>query len=408
MSKSSIFANVCFFSLSIFFSTAALAAGAGGGLVRANAPCGGTLHNGQEQRIRHEKPTVDFNQNCTSELQTRTCDNGRFGPWNGTYTHTNCTDEAPPVNNSGLTTGDYVVVEAGAGARDTYYIHFFSCQEPDLLLGQVQCDTLDIFTTTDQGLQGEYFNTQNVVLNRDVYFYKNFSEANACAATGSCSTAVATTPVIGVANPGGNYLVLEEEVTTPVITEVTEVSAVLGASDWDGVVTTFEGKDILGGILTPRLNYSQRAPLDFALNNISPGGTVRVRVTFNTPLVSNESNLDFLSISFNGTESGDVIALPNSSIGSQVIGNLRVGLVDAGFYGTASTGTLHGMWINLANKQGLPITQGQELHELTIEMKVPASFIGGEPVSNDQSVTLGSLDLLAGREVPSPFGSANP
>lgn len=52
--------------------------------------CGSTPHGDTEARTRYESATVPFGEECVSEEQTRTCDNGSFGGWDGSYTAEEC------------------------------------------------------------------------------------------------------------------------------------------------------------------------------------------------------------------------------------------------------------------------------------------------------------------------------
>ncbi len=52
--------------------------------------CGLTPHGGTESRVAYESGNVLFGTSCVSESQTRTCNNGTWGSWSGTYLYTTC------------------------------------------------------------------------------------------------------------------------------------------------------------------------------------------------------------------------------------------------------------------------------------------------------------------------------
>lgn len=56
--------------------------------------CGATAHGQTENRTRFQTSTVPFGSQCVSEIQTRTCNNGVFGSFSGTFTHSSCSVEA--------------------------------------------------------------------------------------------------------------------------------------------------------------------------------------------------------------------------------------------------------------------------------------------------------------------------
>jgi hypothetical protein len=68
-------------------------------------PCGSTPSGQDETRERYAAATVPFGQTCTAETQTRSCDDGVLGDWTGTYTNENCTVD-PPVGCEGGAHGD--------------------------------------------------------------------------------------------------------------------------------------------------------------------------------------------------------------------------------------------------------------------------------------------------------------
>jgi cysteine-rich repeat protein len=97
MHKPSIFANVSFVFLGTLLTVSAvndsaLAIG-GGGSVQANAPCGSVPHGTPEFRQRYHSNTVPSGGRCWAQRQSRTCNNGTFSKWNGTYAYAECRKE---------------------------------------------------------------------------------------------------------------------------------------------------------------------------------------------------------------------------------------------------------------------------------------------------------------------------
>ena len=54
------------------------------------ADCGAIPHGGQESRMRYREAVVPRGSECVSEIQTRTCENGVFTEWTGTFTEESC------------------------------------------------------------------------------------------------------------------------------------------------------------------------------------------------------------------------------------------------------------------------------------------------------------------------------
>jgi hypothetical protein len=59
--------------------------------VDAPASCGDVAHGTSDERVRYEAATVDFGATCVQETQTALCDNGELGEWSGTFTFGACT-----------------------------------------------------------------------------------------------------------------------------------------------------------------------------------------------------------------------------------------------------------------------------------------------------------------------------
>ena len=54
------------------------------------AQCGTATHSSSETRTYYYSSSVNAPASCSEETQTRTCDNGNWGVWSGTYTHSSC------------------------------------------------------------------------------------------------------------------------------------------------------------------------------------------------------------------------------------------------------------------------------------------------------------------------------
>lgn len=62
----------------------------------APARCSNDIaHGGTESRTMYASSSVDAPAACESESQTRTCSDGRFGTWSGTYSSSTCNATAP-------------------------------------------------------------------------------------------------------------------------------------------------------------------------------------------------------------------------------------------------------------------------------------------------------------------------
>jgi hypothetical protein len=58
--------------------------------------CDGAAHGHTESRVRYASREVPFGSECMGELQTRSCDDGSFGTWSGTFTEETCSAQAEP------------------------------------------------------------------------------------------------------------------------------------------------------------------------------------------------------------------------------------------------------------------------------------------------------------------------
>ena len=66
------------------------------------ASCGDLASGGVETRLRYERSTVAFGSTCRSEIQSRTCQNGNFTAWSGDFSFDSC-EVAEPQNCGDLT-----------------------------------------------------------------------------------------------------------------------------------------------------------------------------------------------------------------------------------------------------------------------------------------------------------------
>jgi hypothetical protein len=71
--------------------------------------CGNILHGSQESRTRYSTEQASDIKDCKSEEQTRTCNNGTFGDWSGSYQASSCVvgplGPCDPFSNSSCVQG---------------------------------------------------------------------------------------------------------------------------------------------------------------------------------------------------------------------------------------------------------------------------------------------------------------
>ncbi len=60
--------------------------------------CDGTPHGGSEARTMYQSATVQYGDTCAPETQTRTCNNGIWSDWSGSYVNESCSVESAPAN----------------------------------------------------------------------------------------------------------------------------------------------------------------------------------------------------------------------------------------------------------------------------------------------------------------------
>ena len=64
--------------------------------IQPKLSCEAVPHNGTESRIAYSAATVTYGQSCSSiqQTQARTCNNGVWSAWSGSYTHLSCSVQA--------------------------------------------------------------------------------------------------------------------------------------------------------------------------------------------------------------------------------------------------------------------------------------------------------------------------
>jgi len=62
--------------------------------VQGYLSCGNVLHNGSESRVAYSSSSVAYGQVCIQQNQTRTCNNGSWSAWSGTYANLSCSVQA--------------------------------------------------------------------------------------------------------------------------------------------------------------------------------------------------------------------------------------------------------------------------------------------------------------------------
>ncbi len=60
--------------------------------------CGDVAHGASETRLMYQSSEVAYGSSCSSEAQTRTCNNGTFTAWSGNYQNNTCIVASPSVN----------------------------------------------------------------------------------------------------------------------------------------------------------------------------------------------------------------------------------------------------------------------------------------------------------------------
>jgi len=77
--------------------------------------CGNTPHGGTETRIRYKEASVPSGGTCDKETQTRTCKDGTWGEFSGSYTHESCTVEGLNAPKIQITSTDTTITEGNPG-----------------------------------------------------------------------------------------------------------------------------------------------------------------------------------------------------------------------------------------------------------------------------------------------------
>lgn len=73
----------------------------------AFASCGNVSHGSGEVRQMYQRDAVDSSQSCVSETQMRSCQNGNFTAWTGSYQFSACILTAnPDLDSDGVVNAD--------------------------------------------------------------------------------------------------------------------------------------------------------------------------------------------------------------------------------------------------------------------------------------------------------------
>jgi len=67
--------------------------------------CQNTPHDGVETRVRYGAESVPYGSSCSSEIQARSCFNGQFGSWSGALTFASCNVQAASPCEGGIASG---------------------------------------------------------------------------------------------------------------------------------------------------------------------------------------------------------------------------------------------------------------------------------------------------------------
>ncbi len=155
------------------------------------------------------------------------------------------------------------------------------------------------------------------------------------------------------------------------------------ATDW----TLYESYDGMSGNTSVTLS----ATLQGTLSDIDPGDRITMHVVLLDPLRI-EGAVNYASVSFHtGTFSGGNTATASMTTAlATVLGSVTLAPGNAGYYGTASAGTIGGGWYNLSVTSP---TTGQVLEVMTVSFTSPATFTSGNPVNPDQSLAGGSVSI---------------
>ncbi len=88
------------------------------------ASCGNVPHGAVQTRRRYEAPqAANPESKCAFEIQTRTCSNGEFTAWSGTYTVTSCFVPSHPSCSLDGSTGSGTGAGAGTGSDENSIPH---------------------------------------------------------------------------------------------------------------------------------------------------------------------------------------------------------------------------------------------------------------------------------------------
>lgn len=65
--------------------------------ILAPSNCGSVAHGSSETRLMYQNSEVAYGSSCSSEAQTRTCNNGTFTAWSGSFQNNTCIVASPSV-----------------------------------------------------------------------------------------------------------------------------------------------------------------------------------------------------------------------------------------------------------------------------------------------------------------------
>jgi len=81
------------------------------------ADCDGGAHGEEQTRVRYEEDFIQQGEECNEETQTRVCDNGDWGDWSGTFTYDTCQVQEEDCTGEEQTRVRYREAEAPYGSE---------------------------------------------------------------------------------------------------------------------------------------------------------------------------------------------------------------------------------------------------------------------------------------------------
>jgi cysteine-rich repeat protein len=155
------------------------------------------------------------------------------------------------------------------------------------------------------------------------------------------------------------------------------------ASDWS-IYESYDGTE-------GRTSVSLSATLTGSLTDIDPGDKITVHVVLLDPLqITAAVNYASVSFSLGGSSGGNSAPASPSSFVTSTDGTVTLTPGNAGYYGTASSGTIASGWYNLSFSSP---TVGQDLSAMTVSFTSPATFSGGQAVNPNQTLAGGSVSI---------------